>query len=178
MNEPRPLRWPDDRGPLLALDTSFTTGRVYRVERAGDSFALVEGRAEPPLRKSYPLADEVDALPGLDWVRVVDGEAGAIDGVAAVDFEAWNRRAVLRHLYVAAHARGAGVGRALVESALAGAGLRGARCLWAETQTVNHGAVRFYLGAGFVWCGLDTSLYDPAEVGEGEVALFFSRDVG
>lgn len=177
MFEPRPLRWPDDRGPLLALDTSFTTERVYRVERAGDSFALVEARAEPPLRKSYPLADEIDALAQMDWVRVVEGADGAIVGVAAVRVEKWNRRAVLQHLYVAPHRRGAGVGRALVAEALAEARRVGARCLWAETQTVNFDAVRFYLSAGFVWCGLDTSLYDPAEVGEGEVALFFSRDV-
>ena len=29
----RPLRWTDDRAALLALDTSFTTDRLFRLER-------------------------------------------------------------------------------------------------------------------------------------------------
>jgi len=53
----------------------------------------------------------------------------------------------------------------------------GARCLWLETQNVNASAVRFYLGAGFALCGLDTSLYDPDGSAGGELALFFARPV-
>ena len=71
-------------------------------------------------------------------------------------------------------ARRNGIGRAMVEAAAAA--LRGgARRLWVETQAINDGAVCFYERMGFEWCGLDTSLYEPAEVEEGEVALYYSR---
>ena len=91
--------------------------------------------------------------------------------------ETWNRRAVLHHLYVTREVRRIGVGQALVTAAIGAARDRNARCVWIETQTVNYGAVQFYRRAGFEWCGLDTSLYDPSQVGFDEVALFFSRDV-
>ena len=65
----------------------------------------------------------------------------------------------------------------MVEAALGEARRRDARSLWVETQTINYGAIQFYERKGFEWCGLDTSLYDPAEVIEKEVALFFSRGV-
>ena len=91
--------------------------------------------------------------------------------------EAWNRRAVLQHLYVTREARRIGVGNALVTAAMEAARDRNARCVWVETQTVNYGAVRFYRSMGFAWCGFATSLYDPGDVGVDEVALFFSRDL-
>jgi ribosomal protein S18 acetylase RimI-like enzyme len=70
-----------------------------------------------------------------------------------------------------------GVGYALLKATIEAARAREARCLWVETQTINYQAVQFYRKAGFVWCGLDTSLYDPSPVGADEVALFFSRDL-
>ena len=90
--------------------------------------------------------------------------------------EAWNRRAVLHHLYVTREGRRIGVGHALVTAAIGAARDRNARCVWVETQTVNYGAVQFR-SVGFEWCGLDTSLCDPSDAGVDEVALFFSRDV-
>ena len=91
--------------------------------------------------------------------------------------EAWNRRAVLHHLYVAREARRIGLGQALVAAAIKTARDLKARCVWVETQTVNYAAVRFYRNMSFGWCGFDTSLYDPSDVGVDELALFFSRDV-
>ena len=69
------------------------------------------------------------------------------------------------------------MGQALVTAAIDAAHERNARCLWTETQTVNYAAVQFYRSVGFQWCGLDTSLYDPSQSGQDEVALFFSRDI-
>ena len=171
----RPLLWPDDRASLLALDTSFTTDRIFRLERTENSFELKEVPVLPPVGKSYSLETDIDAMPGYDWVRIADGDG--VVGVAAMTTQAWNRRAVLQHLYVAAEARRIGVGHALVTSAIGAARDRNARCLWVETQTVNYAAVQFYRSVGFEWCGLDASLYDPSDAGVDEVALFFSRDV-
>ena len=116
----RPLHWPADRAALLALDTSSVTDRFYRLEQAGRSISLEETMATSPIHKSYRFADEVDALPTMSWVQVAQ-DADAVVGLAALRFEAWNRRARLEHLYVAPQARGRGIGRALVESALDGA---------------------------------------------------------
>ncbi len=172
----RPLSWPDDREPLLALDTSFVTDRVYRLEQTDRSFTLTEVPAAPPVRKTYPFAHEVNSLSMFEWVQVASSD-GAVVGVAAMKIEGWNKRAVLHHLYVAPTGRGRGVGRAMFEAAMGEARRRNARCLWAETQTTNYGAIRFYERTGFAWCGLDKSLYDPGDTGTGEIALFFSRPV-
>ena len=172
----RPLRWPDDRAALLALDTSFTTDRIFRLERTDNGVTLDEVAAEPPIYKSYSLAGATDVIAGHDWVQVAEYDDG-FAGVASMTIETWNRRAVLQHLYVTREARRIGVGRALVTAAMEAARDRNARCVWVETQTINYGAVRFYRSMGFAWCGFDTSLYDPRDAGVDEVALFFSRDL-
>jgi ribosomal protein S18 acetylase RimI-like enzyme len=172
----RALRWPEDRASLLALDTSFTTDRVYRLERRAHSFALEERSIAPAVRKSYPLENEVDALPTFDWVLVA-GDRDATVGMVAMRLEHWNRRASLHHLYLAPAVRRQGIGRLMIEAALREARAHQMRNLWAETQTVNYAAVQFYERTGFTLCGLDTSLYDPRTVNNGEIALFFSRPV-
>lgn len=172
----RPLSWPEDRASLLALDTSFTTDRLFHLEQTDHGFKLDEVTAEPPIHKSYSLADDVDLIPSHDWVTVAEHNH-VVAGVASMMIDAWNRRAVLHHLYVTRQARRIGVGHALVTAAIGAARDRNARCVWVETQTVNYGAVQFYRSVGFEWCGLDTSLYDPSQVSFDEVALFFSQDV-
>ena len=173
----RPLNWPDDRASLLGLDTSFATDRVFHLQQTNHGFKLDEAAAEPPINKSYSLVDGVDLIPSHDWVTIAEHDH-EVAGVASMTIEAWNRRALLRHLYVTREVRRSGLGRALVTAAIGAARDRNARCVWVETQTVNYGAVQFYRSMGFEWCGFDTSLYDPSDVGIDEVALFFSRDLG
>lgn len=170
------MRWPADRESLLALDTSFTTDRFYRLERTDSGFRLDEVASELPIHKSYSLDDHVNVIPSHNWVSIAEHNH-ELAGIASVTIEAWNRRAVLQHLYVTREARRIGIGKALVEAAIGAAQYLSARCLWVETQTVNYGAVEFYRSMGFAWCGFDTSLYDPSAVGVDEVALFFSRDL-
>jgi len=172
----RSLHWPDDRASLLGLDTSFTTDRVFHLQQTNHGFKRDEAAAEPPIHKSYSLADDVDLIPSHDWVTIAEYNH-VVAGVASMTIQAWNRRAVLHHLYVTRDARRLGVGHALVTAAIGVARDRNARCMWVETQTLNYRAVQFYQSEGFEWCGFDTSLYDPSDVGVGEVALFFSRDV-
>jgi ribosomal protein S18 acetylase RimI-like enzyme len=172
----RPPCWPDDRESLLALDTSFTSDRIFRLERTDQMVTLVEVAADPPIHKSYSLAIDVDLFSRYDWVQIAEHDRKVV-GMAVLTIEAWNRRAVLHHLYVTRAARRIGVGQALVESAFEAARDRKARCLWVETQTVNYAAVKFYRRAGFSWCGFDASLYDTNDVDVDEVALFFSREV-
>jgi ribosomal protein S18 acetylase RimI-like enzyme len=161
---------------LLALDTSFTTDRIFRLERTDNGVTLDEVAVEPLIYKSYSLAGTADVIAGHEWVQIAE-HSQEIAGVASMTIDAWNRRAVLQHLYVTREARRVGIGNALVTAAIDTARARNARCLWVETQTVNYAAVRFYRNMSFGWCGFDTSLYDPSDVGVDELALFFSRDV-
>jgi GNAT superfamily N-acetyltransferase len=168
----RPVDWARDAEGVAAIDTSFTTDRVYRFarERTGLGFALaVLTRA--PLTKSYPLP-EVDPGDGA-FVAELDGP---IAGFAQVEPPAWNGRATVAHLYVSAPFRGRGLGAALLEALTDHARTAGARCLWVETQNVNYPAVQFYLANGFYLCGLDQSFYDPIEL-PGEIALFLARSL-
>ena len=172
----RNLNWPADEPALRDLDTSFAVERVFRLETDGRAATLVEVPAVAPLRKTYPLAAQLDELPSMDWAQVAT-ERDAIVGLAALRLAGWNRRAELHHLYVAPEARGRGIGRSLLSGATDAARRLGARVLWTETQTTNPAAVRFYERHGFAWCGFDASLYDPDQVTPGEVALFFALDL-
>jgi hypothetical protein len=45
----RPVRWADDVGGLERIDTSFTTGLIYRVDRNNLSFSLLAESVDPPV---------------------------------------------------------------------------------------------------------------------------------
>ncbi len=98
-------------------------------------------------------------------------------GVAALAFEEWNRRAVISHLYVDRTERGRGVGSLMLAELRTRAYKLDARCLWVETQNINVPAIRFYEHRGFVFSGLDTTLYDTRQIAS-EIALFLSMPIG
>ena len=166
----RPLDPARDREAVAALDASYATDVVHAVTATPAGFALVERPVRPPLHRRHAIDPEELAGATRAVVAEVDGR---VVGVAALALRTWNRRAELLHLYVDAAARRGGVGRALLAAMREEAAALGARCLWAETQNVNVPAIRFYERAGFVRCGLDTSLYDPADA-PGDVAIFMS----
>src|SRR2546426_1889172 len=123
----RPLRGTDDRAALLALDTSFTTDRIFRLERTDNGVTLDKVAAEPPIYKSYSLAGATDVIAGHDWVQVAEYDDG-FAGVASMTIETWNRRAVLEHLYVKREARRIGGGGGLGTAGMGGAQGWDGRC--------------------------------------------------
>ncbi len=121
--------WPQDVLALAALDTSFVTDKMYCLAQDSLSFRLVEKVVMPPLHKRYAF-DPSDPAERADWDHAVIAEdEGRLVGFAAVQRIAWNRRAVVWHLYVAPNDRGRGVGTRLLASAEAFAREIGARCL-------------------------------------------------
>ena len=173
----RPVDWPVDAPAIAAVDASFETDRVYRVERDELGFRLVEETVDPPLRKRLPdLDDELDDLRHLPFAAVAELDS-AVVGLVAARPERWHNRVRVEHLYVSPAGRGQGVGRRLIDAALAYARDVGAACLWLETQNTNHGAIQFYRRVGFRLCGLDDRFYDPRSPARNEVALFFALDL-
>jgi GNAT superfamily N-acetyltransferase len=162
---------------LGAIDNSFITNRIYRVDRDALAFRLEVAAVEPPIWKSYDsvLTDAEQVRP-MRHVVVADHE-GRLVGVVAADLSEWNRRVRIERIYVAAGWRGQGIGRALVDSVVGFARAVGSWCVWAETQNTNYPAVQFYLRYGFRLCGLDERLYDPATQAREEVALYFAFDL-
>jgi ribosomal protein S18 acetylase RimI-like enzyme len=165
----------DDLDGIGGLDISYSTDRIYRVRREPMAFCLKQERADPPVEKTYPRP-YLELSDGL----LVACEHGEIVGYGELQFDSWNDRARIEHLYVARGFRGRSVGRSLLNALAARAcDVPSARCLWLETQNVNYPAVQFYLRMGFRLCGLDETLYRPSDPGllPGEVALYFARDL-
>ncbi|QLE75468.1 GNAT family N-acetyltransferase [Streptomyces rectiverticillatus] len=172
---------PEDTDAIEALDGSFTTGTVFRVEVADDGFTLREVPVDPPLTKVFP-EDEPDggAEDGDDgedpgsrtFLAITAG--GGLAGFVAVSYSPWNRRLTVEDIEVAPDHRGRGVGRALMECAGKFARERGAGHIWLEVTNVNAPAIHAYRRMGFAFCGLDTVLYDGT-ASEGEQALYMSK---
>jgi ribosomal protein S18 acetylase RimI-like enzyme len=173
----RPAEWPWDVPVLAAIDTSFTTDRIYRPVREEFSFRLVEEAVRPSLTQHYRF-DPSDPAERRNWDFTAIAEAdGALAGFAAAQYSAWNRRVALWHLYVMPRYRRQKVGTQLLGAVDDFAHSAQARCVWLETQNTNYPAIQFYRSAGFAFCGFDESLYDPANQEREEVALFFTRPV-
>ena len=129
---------------------------------------------ESPLSKAFDLG-RLDAAHEWEqaWLAL---DADQAVGVIATQHEVWNRRVIIWHLYVNTSHRRRGIGKRLLNTALAAAREAGARTAWLETTNLNLPGVRAYERLGFQLCGLDTSLYD-ATASEGEIALFLCRSL-
>ena len=173
MAQTRLIRRGEDEGHILQVDTSFSTNRIYKVERNGLSFGLELCEINPILRKDYGPVVDLDEFP---FVMVAE-EQTVICGFAALRTEAWNNRTLLGHLFVTEKYRGLGIGRMLVQKGIDYARGSGSRCLWLETQNINYPAIQFYQRLGFEWCGLDTELYDDTTDNVNEIALFFAKQI-
>ena len=169
----RPLRLPDDRGAVEKIDASVPIDAAWVMHSTSNGFELVlRALGEPRVKRYVVPVDEI-ATAGCALVAERDG---VVSAVASVDVHAWNRRAVLAHLYVDRAARRSGLGRALVSQLEHEARSRGATRLWVETQNVNAAALAFYRRCGFALCGLDASLYEPTMLPD-EIALFLVKQL-
>ncbi len=160
---------------ICSLDTSFTADAMYNVVCYSSRITLEKLDLDEPQTKRLPIED----LRALDKVCDFASVAIARDhvcGFIAGEHSSWNRRFVIRHLYVDSAWRRRGVARLLLKAAEAYAERQGVVHLWLETSSVNAPAIHAYQRLGFELCGVDTTLYlgTPAS---GESALFFSRPV-
>ncbi|GAA2226913.1 GNAT family N-acetyltransferase [Streptomyces nogalater] len=166
---------PGDASAIGALDGSFTTGTVFQVTVTEEGFALREVPVEPPLTKVFPEEESDGDEGGGEDCRtfVAQGTSGELAGFVTVSYSGWNRRLTIKDIEVAPEHRGKGVGRALMGLAAEFARERGAEHIWLEVSNINAPAIHAYRRMGFVFCGLDTTLYDGTP-SAGEQALYMS----
>ena len=126
----------------------------------------------PPYVKRYEKGDltaHPDAAGTWVFVAFLDGSlAGRI-----VLSEGWNRYAWVEDIAVDAGHRRAGVGRALMDRAIAWAVERGLPGIRLETQNNNVPACKFYESCGFRLGGFDRDLYRGLDEATTEIALFW-----
>ena len=124
----------------------------------------------PPYMKHYQKGDlpaHPDAPDRWVFVALLDGSlAGRI-----VLSEGWNRYAWVEDIAVDAGHRRAGVGRALMDRAIAWAVERGLPGIRLETQNNNVPACKFYESCGFRLGGFDRDLYRGLDEATTEIAL-------
>ncbi len=85
----------------------------------------------------------------------------------------WNGYAYIDDISVEPDYRGEGIGRALIEHAIAWAKEKGFPGLMLETQDNNVAACRLYARCGFELRGFDTHLYKAQDPSSDEVALYW-----
>jgi streptothricin acetyltransferase len=154
----------DDSFPVESELILFAEGGVVRYEVV----------PVPPYEKSYGRADLSGHLDAPDKAVFLACLDGSVAGRVVLS-EGWNRYAWIEDIAVDAHRRRAGVGRALMDRAVAWAVGRGLSGLRAETQSNNVPACRFYESCGFRLGGFDHDLYRGLDGRTTEVALFWYR---
>jgi ribosomal protein S18 acetylase RimI-like enzyme len=85
----------------------------------------------------------------------------------------WNGYAYIDDLAVEPDYRGEGIGRALIERAIAWAKEKGLPGIMLETQDNNVPACQLYARCGFVLRGFDTHLYKALDRNTDEIALYW-----
>jgi ribosomal protein S18 acetylase RimI-like enzyme len=133
---------------------------------------------DAPMAFGSTLAREAAFAPDVWQTRAAAGAAGEEQAVFVAEPEAGlamgrlddddPTAAGLYSMWVAPHARGEGVARALVEAVTGWATERGARTLTTSVAEGNAAAARLYAGAGFT----DTGRREPLGHSDGVVAVF------
>ncbi len=85
----------------------------------------------------------------------------------------WNKYAYIDDIAVNNEYRGQGIGRALMECAIAWAKSKGFPGMMLETQNNNVAGCRLYARCGFELRGFDTYLYKAVDPGTDEIALYW-----
>ena len=162
-----------NRHDLHRCDNTFTVDAklVLRVEDDVPHLTVV---SVPPYTKQYPRGDTgaQNDLAQLDkgiYFAYVDGKlAGQI-----VLFKNWNGYAYLDDIAVDRAFRRQGIGRALIDQAVAWAKARRLPGIMLETQNINVAACRLYERCGFVLVGYDRFLYRGLDPASEEIALYW-----
>jgi ribosomal protein S18 acetylase RimI-like enzyme len=157
-----------DTAAVELLDTSLSSNVQFVVLRNASSLSLVRETLPAALVKRFPVHRD-------PWQTGYVAEyANVVSGFVAVGMSEWNRRLTIWHFYVDSRFRRRGIGRRLMDRALARGRELGAAAAWLETSSVNGTGVKIHQHLGFEISGFDLTLYSDTPAA-GEFALFLSR---
>ena len=175
----------EDVSRLREINSRFTSDSVLQVEKVGEgpevSWRLCEVPLASPFDKGhgYDITDqELTAL--SEFVKQGQGlflvaeAAGRLVAFLEVRPQEWNHTAFVWSVLVGWDYRRRGLGRRLLERAIAWARAKGYRALCLETQSNNINACRFYRHTGFRLTGIRDDLYSNDDLAKSEVAIFWS----
>jgi ribosomal protein S18 acetylase RimI-like enzyme len=167
------IRAPDERaiGDAYGFDDSFPVESELVLFAEG---GVVRYKVVPVPRyvKRYARTDLSGYLDAPDKAVFLAYLDGSVAGRVVLS-EGWNRHAWIEDIAVDARRRRAGVGRALMNRAVAWAMERGLPGVRLETQSNNVTACRFYESCGYQLGGFDRDLYRGVDEGTAEIALFW-----
>jgi ribosomal protein S18 acetylase RimI-like enzyme len=170
---------------LAEIDAEFESDRFLDVTKIADglnvAWRLVERPLDPPFRSDDFSLDRQQRKEVAVRLREDDGlylvaqdrDTGQLVALLDVARERWRDTAVIWNILIDRAHRRRGLGRKLLERAIAWARAQGLRGLVLESQTNNISACRFYQALGFKLCGLDDHFYSNDDVGAREVAIFW-----
>ena len=155
-------------------DSAFTVDSklVLSAENSVIDYTLVQ--VITPYQKHYP-SEELDAaayIANPDRVIYLAYQEDQIAGQVRLS-RYWNRYAYIEDIVVDPPFRRQGVGRALIEQAIAWAKASGCPGIMLETQNINTAACRLYARCGLYLGGFDTCLYRGILPGTDEIALYW-----
>ncbi len=165
------------------IESSFTTDRVWRLERDEREreiiWRLVQEGLPAPYRKRYDSGSVDDWLEAYaepkDWAKfrfIAARQRDQVAGILTWEKIAWNDTLALVDIRVRAEVRGQGAGTALVQALKAEARRQGVRGISLETQINNEPAIRFYRAQGFVVAGFNDHFYTNQDRETQDIALF------
>ncbi|KUL38888.1 streptothricin acetyltransferase [Streptomyces sp. NRRL F-4489] len=162
-----------ERDKSAVIKGEFVSDTVFEVVGSGSGFTFRPVKLDQPVHKVFP-----DDEPERDEVsegnrRFVALDRDRVCGYVDTEYEPWNRRLTIADIEVAGPYQGRGIGRTLMSHAIDWARERGAGHVWLEVTNINAPAIRVYQRMGFIFCGLDTSLYSGTK-SDGETALYMS----
>jgi ribosomal protein S18 acetylase RimI-like enzyme len=158
---------------LNRCDGAFTVDSklVLHAENGVPSYTVV---TVPPYTKQYPRS-EIDLeryLAQLDKGIYFAYAGGQLAGQIIL-FKNWNGYAYIDDIAVDVHFRRQGVGRALIQQAIAWAEARRLPGIMLETQNINVAACLFYQRCGFMLGGFDRYLYQGLDPDTEEIAVYW-----
>ncbi len=143
---------------LVAARDAELLGGVHAVVAGGVARGEALGFVDPPSDADYrrSLDPLLDRSAGVNGGVVAALHDGRVVGTAQWSRSGYPTRRVLAELdrvVVAPDARRGGVGRRVVEAALADAATHGVEVVILEVRGNNHGAITLYERCGFTRCG-------------------------
>lgn len=170
---------------LQRVAPGYVSAGVYQVTHTeGEALATFELRlvaCAEPVRKTFhhdeATVQRYQQLLGAgDSFGAYDGET--LVGLLIAEVHHWNHSLWVWEFHVAERYRRQGLGRRLMECAVARAQTHSLRIIVCETQNTNTPAIRAYRQLGFRVEGVDISYYTNQDYPAGEMAVFMKRRVG